>query len=1183
VNANVLINSMNTGEVSGLVESRSDLAKFSSACRTLENAIPLVEGGAKKMPGTYFAGATANGGAMFTASIDGTTMTVTAVNYGVLQQGQEIVGVGVTSGTTIVSGSGAVGTYVITPSQTVASEIMQTVSNGKSRLVPFQFSTDQGAILEFSAGIVRIWEAAIEGSWSLGLVENIPTGASDYDPSVAYTAGNLILINPVIAFQKSTTGTIVNPNQSSGSVTATATYTNQSVDKTTTLLGFNSVATTSATLSVTVNSNLSVSDSGNVNLNYSVDNGATWVTASSWFNPTFPATVSIPITGITNLNTVRVQIEAYIEWGSRGTGNVTLNASISNWYASAGSINQGSLFISAPSGMNAGGTPITMTTNSTDVLAVTVTGSSPKQGINIALADATASKNAASVIQAAIRALGFLNNPSANYIDLSKWMVTPDTVYYASPWIVAATSSYAWNNGNYVGKCLANNQNDEFPLVFGGAWNTAYWQYESGSVGNFLELSVPYLESDLFNLDCSTQSADVLWIFHPNYPPGMIQRLSANSWQYSLTLPGQQPGEPAYRGTLDVVKTGYSALGQNITLISQANPCVVVLASSPSSQPFQNGSRIYINECSGLVSLNEGEFLISGMTYGSVTVSVTDSSGTTTSVTGIGWSFTPQDPTTGASIDSSSYQQYTGGGFAVQVVPMFAATGDYPACGALYQERLMVGGSNNNPTQLNGSVEDDYPDFICDPNADDYAVQYTLVSNQVNELLNMVGTPNALVIGTSGGVWIVAGSNNSSLSQTDVTASQQSSQGVSSLQPQVVNGSAIFVSRSSRIVTFLAYNFVTNAWDNTDLTRLNRNITIGTSATTSGIAQTAFQMEPYPIYWGVRNDGQLIGLVFNTQDQVYAWFRINMTMEAGAQIESVAVISGQNQEDQIVIVVNRTINGVTQRYVEYFMPQELFGQLSNAFFVHCGLQWQGVGPFVITEISNSYPAVVTAPGHSLVDGQTISISDVLGMTEANTNPLTAWTVAGVSGNTFHLANIDSTAWGVYTGGGTVEQVTNQVTGMSYLMGQNVVAVGDEQVIFTGIVTADTVVFGSYANLITIGLPYTSTIEPMNPVLGDLKQTSKSKRQKFTRVNLSIYESVGGMVGTDANHLYRIDYTQGTPNPLPPGSPATLFTGNVINDLDAEWTDEGTIHIVHSDPFHFTLRSVTPRLSVAEEG
>ena len=43
-----------------------------------------------------------------------------------------------------------------------------------------------------------------------------------------------------------------------------------------------------------------------------------------------------------------------------------------------------------------------------------------------------------------------------------------------------------------------------------------------------------------------------------------------------------------YRGTLGVVKTGYSAIGQNISLISQANPWVVVVADKA---PFSH-SRI---------------------------------------------------------------------------------------------------------------------------------------------------------------------------------------------------------------------------------------------------------------------------------------------------------------------------------------------------------------------------------------------------------------------------------------------------------------------------------------------------------------------------------------------------------------------------------------------------------------
>ena len=41
--------------------------------------------------------------------------------------------------------------------------------------------------------------------------------------------------------------------------------------------------------------------------------------------------------------------------------------------------------------------------------------------------------------------------------------------------------------------------------------------------------------------------------------------------------------------------------------------------------------------------------------------------------------------------------------------------------------------------------------------------------------------------------------------------------------------------------------------------------------------------------------------------------------------------------------------------LEYFMPQEIFGQLSNAFFVHSGLQLN-LGPAVaITGITNANP------------------------------------------------------------------------------------------------------------------------------------------------------------------------------------------------------------------------------------
>lgn len=65
--------------------------------------------------------------AVFTGSISGTTLTVTAVSAGYIGAGATISGTGVTAGTTItsvISASGGVGTYQVSASQTVSSGLM---------------------------------------------------------------------------------------------------------------------------------------------------------------------------------------------------------------------------------------------------------------------------------------------------------------------------------------------------------------------------------------------------------------------------------------------------------------------------------------------------------------------------------------------------------------------------------------------------------------------------------------------------------------------------------------------------------------------------------------------------------------------------------------------------------------------------------------------------------------------------------------------------------------------------------------------------------------------------------------------------------------------------------------------------------------------------------------------------
>ena len=67
--------------------------------------------------------------AVFNGSISGTTLTVNSAGRGTLAVGNAINGTGVTPGTTITtlgSGTGGVGTYTVSVSQTVGSEAMWT-------------------------------------------------------------------------------------------------------------------------------------------------------------------------------------------------------------------------------------------------------------------------------------------------------------------------------------------------------------------------------------------------------------------------------------------------------------------------------------------------------------------------------------------------------------------------------------------------------------------------------------------------------------------------------------------------------------------------------------------------------------------------------------------------------------------------------------------------------------------------------------------------------------------------------------------------------------------------------------------------------------------------------------------------------------------------------------------------
>ena len=109
-------------------------------------------------------------GASLTGSITGTTLTVTSVRLGALAVGQTLSGHGITPGTTITAlgtGTGGVGTYTVSVSQTVgscaitasvAARIMFTINDGATDFVvgdTFTIPVTQGAASAIRYDILR--------------------------------------------------------------------------------------------------------------------------------------------------------------------------------------------------------------------------------------------------------------------------------------------------------------------------------------------------------------------------------------------------------------------------------------------------------------------------------------------------------------------------------------------------------------------------------------------------------------------------------------------------------------------------------------------------------------------------------------------------------------------------------------------------------------------------------------------------------------------------------------------------------------------------------------------------------------------------------------------------------------------------------------------------------------------
>jgi hypothetical protein len=359
-----------------------------------------------------------------------------------------------------------------------------------------------------------------------------------------------------------------------------------------------------------------------------------------------------------------------------------------------------------------------------------------------------------------------------------------------------------------------------------------------------------------------------------------------------------------------------------ITGATNANPVVI----TSTSHPFFDGDIIYISGVGGMTQLNGNYYKVSAATTNTFALQTV----------------------AGVNVNGSGFGTYTSGGTAEigaskvqEIGPVSTAlsgANDRPSVVTFFEQRLVFGNTNNNPQTLWFSKNGDYQNFTTGT-ADDDALIYTIASNQVNAIRYLSAT-RVLTIGTTGGEYVLTATSDGPVTPTTTLIRKYSNYGSAAIEPVQVADVTLFVQRGGRKVREFRYvgDINVSAYQAPDITIVAEHITAG------GLTEFAYQQEPDGVIWAIRADGTLLGVTYRREEEVVAWHKhvIGGTFSGGqAVVESIATLPSDTGEDELYLIVKRTINGVTKRYVEFMRPFNFGGVTTGAYFVDCGLRYSG--------------------------------------------------------------------------------------------------------------------------------------------------------------------------------------------------------------------------------------------------
>lgn len=233
--------------------------------------------------------------------------------------------------------------------------------------------------------------------------------------------------------------------------------------------------------------------------------------------------------------------------------------------------------------------------------------------------------------------------------------------------------------------------------------------------------------------------------------------------------------------------------------------------------------------------------------------------------------------------------------------------GDYPAAVGYFEQRRIFAGSVLRPQSIwmTATGTDSNMTYHL-PLQDTDRISFAVAARDLNQIQHIVPLQQLIAL-TSAAEWRVSPLNSDAITPSSISVRPQSYIGASKVQPEIINTNLLYAAARGGHVRELSYEYTAGGYITGDISIRAPHL----FAEDNVVVDMGLTKSPDHILWCVRQDGVLLGLSYVPEQKIGAWF----TYQTDGQFESAAVVQ-EGLRDYLYVVVKRTVNGKSVRYIE---------------------------------------------------------------------------------------------------------------------------------------------------------------------------------------------------------------------------------------------------------------------------